>query len=205
MAAQLGFRGLGAVPPDTAVSLFTRLIHSEQTQVGVVDLNLRRWLESYPAAARLGFLDQLKEAGSSMQREGQTASAIADADTPEELRQILFDELREQVAMVMGSLAPDINPEEPFKQMGFDSLMALELRNRLEASLGILMPVTLLFAHPTMASLVPRLALLVRGDRIAEEPSPVAALEDVAELTDEQARELLQEELASLPDEWLQS
>jgi len=47
---------------------------------------------------------------------------------------------------------------KPLKSLGLDSLMALELRNRLEADLGLKLSATLVWNHPTVTALVPHLA-----------------------------------------------
>jgi mycoketide-CoA synthase len=75
------------------------------------------------------------------------------AETPEGEREALVLEfVREQTAAVLGyDSAAEIDPDRPFQELGFDSLGAVELRNRLDASTGVPVPVLALANHPTAA------------------------------------------------------
>jgi acyl carrier protein len=90
---------------------------------------------------------------------------------PESRVSVLEEFLRTEAAQVLGMAdASRIDPEFPLNELGLDSLLALELRNRLGAAMGAKQPATLLFNYPTVAALVAHFAPILVP--LASDPSP---------------------------------
>ncbi|SCG47703.1 type I polyketide synthase [Micromonospora rifamycinica] len=83
-------------------------------------------------------------------------------------QQELLGLVRTHAATVLGHSGPDrIDPDRPFQELGFTSLSAVELRNRLGAALGRQLPTTLVFDHPNPAALAAELRRSTFGEPTA--------------------------------------
>ncbi|MEV6117729.1 type I polyketide synthase [Streptomyces sp. NPDC052109] len=84
----------------------------------------------------------------------------------EERAEALLHTVRAHVAAVLGHADPDsVETDRAFKDLGFDSLAAIELRNSLSAELGQRLGATLVFDHPSPEALAGHLGTLVGGAR----------------------------------------
>jgi NAD(P)-dependent dehydrogenase (short-subunit alcohol dehydrogenase family)/acyl carrier protein len=137
------------------------------------------------------------------------------AQAPESERaELLWAHVREQVAGIAGVSPGAVGSRTAFTDLGLDSLMGLELKNKLEGVLGLTLPATLVFQCPTLEKLVPflleRLGLgagapaeapAPPAHRAPPEPEPEPA--EVEALSEEELKVQLAEKLALLEQEGL--
>ncbi|MFI7434073.1 type I polyketide synthase [Micromonospora haikouensis] len=184
---QLARRGLPAMEPELAVAALQAALDRDDTSVVVADVVWDRFAASFTALRPSPLLDEIPEA--------RPASPDTAADAGEERAQLgrrlaaltaaerdayLLDLVRAQVAAVLGHATPDAVPaDQAFQRQGFDSLTAVELRNRLTAETGLALPSTLVFDHPTPLALVAHLAAELTGTPAgAVERERVGAFDD---------------------------
>ncbi|MBW1600498.1 acyl carrier protein, partial [Streptomyces sp. JJ38] len=80
---------------------------------------------------------------------GALAQRLAEVAEPER-EQVVLELVQAQAAAILGhASAAEVDPERPFKDLGFDSVRAVEFRNRLRQVTGVQLPSTLVFDHPT--------------------------------------------------------
>ncbi|MEV7892582.1 KR domain-containing protein, partial [Streptomyces sp. NPDC088357] len=103
---------------------------------------------------------------------GERLAALGEADRD----RALLNLVRTHTATVLGHSTPDtVDDKVTFKALGFDSLAAVELRNRLSRAAGSRLPATLIFDHPTPE----RLANYLRAELVAADPAEGALTEQL--------------------------
>ncbi|MEU5589881.1 SDR family NAD(P)-dependent oxidoreductase [Streptomyces chrestomyceticus] len=100
--------------------------------------------------------------------------------SPAESREVLQDLVIGQAALVLGMAGPGaLDGNRPFRDVGFDSLTAVELRNRLSTATGLRLPATAVFDYPTPVALAEfALDELIGSGAVPADAAPPAAADD---------------------------
>jgi len=176
--------GVRPMPPSVAVAALDRTLAGGDVSVTIADVDWERFIPVFTATRACPAFDDLPEA------RPQTANADAGgsdpaggppavlqkvlAAPPAERHRVITDFVQVEVAAVLGHpSASAIDVNRGFIALGFDSLMALELRNRLVAVTGFRLPSTLTFDYPTTSALARHLLERLVGDDL--ETAPAAA------------------------------
>ncbi|SMF50539.1 Acyl transferase domain-containing protein [Streptomyces sp. Amel2xC10] len=171
--------GLVSLPPADALTALGRILDHGEPHLVVADADWPALFRRHPnplAAELPGVRGRSADTGETDVRPDRWAGLA-----PAELRRELLTVVRAQAAAVQGHAGPDaIDPTRAFRAHGFDSLMSVELRNRVSGAVGRQLPATLVYDHPTPAALADWLVTELSG-RTAESDTPAAATRAAAD------------------------
>jgi myxalamid-type polyketide synthase MxaD len=143
LAKRLALMGIKSIAPEQGVAVLARLLRQDSTQVMVAPVNWRQYRQFDLTGRESLLLSQLalEEADTARQAShpGEKRDVLL-ATEPGERHQFLQSYLSEQVARVLGLSAAKLDVEQPLSNLGLDSLMAVELKNRIAVDLGVNVP-----------------------------------------------------------------
>ncbi|MFF0739653.1 SDR family NAD(P)-dependent oxidoreductase, partial [Streptomyces sp. NPDC004111] len=157
--------GVPALDPDLALTSLRTAVEQGDTVVTVADIDWERHYTAFTATRPSPLLTDLPEVRQLVDTgagTGDEAGSDSPSGLPERLAglsgaeqdEFLLDLARKHMAVVLGHSSPEAVPaDRAFMELGFDSVMAVEFRNRLGAATGLRLPATTVFDHPTPTAL----------------------------------------------------
>jgi acyl carrier protein len=179
---RLAARGMGSLSPKQGIEILSALLGTDLAVVAAGPFDPIRWCEVYPQVATRPRFGRARTA----ERVDQDSQPVA-ADRwrqlpPTELLARLEVLVRSHLARVVSMSPEQVERDRPFRAMGLDSLMMVELRNVLGAAVGIALTTPEIFNHPTVAKLASRIAARLRPE--PEEDPVLQLLEELARTPD---------------------
>ena len=211
---RLRMKGFRLIEPKHGLRVLDTLLQGDRVQAGVMSVDWRQYSDALPSGSQSKFLTgvvsaaavgPLREQPKARQKAG-LLEQLSQAP-PNKRRPLLEAHIRDHAIRVLGfNPSFKLDPNQGLASLGMDSLMTIELKNRLQASLGKSLSSTIVFDHPTVAALAEFLErnylMVVENPVVAEKPAEPGAEAErartVAELqhmSDEDAEAILAKEL----------
>jgi NADPH:quinone reductase-like Zn-dependent oxidoreductase/acyl carrier protein len=146
--------GSEALPVDEGLAILGQLLDREVDTLVVARVDWATMARYSPTIGRLPLYRELPGIGDRDRSPRLSLAHIYAASTDRQLA-LVEDFLAAQIADVLGTEVDTLDRETPVTRMGFDSLMAIELLNRIEAALGVPFPMGAILSGPSVRELAP--------------------------------------------------
>ncbi|MFI6774047.1 SDR family NAD(P)-dependent oxidoreductase [Nocardia sp. NPDC050412] len=155
-ATELGQHGYAAFGTAEGLRCLADLIDHERTNAGVFIYDPEHWFHASPGAAESPFFADMPEraAGESDVSSNDGINSRLRTAAPDERIRLALSYLGVCMQTILGLGSVSVDSKTVLSDLGFDSLTALQLRNRLEADLQVKIPATIVWTHPSAGELV---------------------------------------------------
>jgi len=206
---QLRRHGVLPMDPELALTALVQAVSDGETVLTVTNTDWARFAPGFTASRPSPLFSSIPEAVAALSAGEDAAGAevalqeklagLSEADRS----RVLLDLVRSEAATVLGHAGVEsIHPEKAFRDQGFDSLTAVEMRDRLKAATGLPVPSALVFDYPTprlvAEHLLAGLSCAVDGSALAELARFEVSLASAAESDHDVIRERLEKVLTRL-------
>lgn len=213
---RLKTRGITPFTPEEGLAALETVLRGQSPQVIVIRADWSAYVRDVGGPRQAPLFEQVMtrtvDAPGTVPAEQKSDLAdVLQAATPAEGRRRLQSHVQQQIAAVLGLRAGfRFEPHHGLRDLGIDSLMSIELRNRLQAAFGKSLPSTLVFDYPTVDAVTDFLGRQLFGNDGAAAGRSTdpevdrrrdADLAEISQLSQEDAEALLLEELSRVNDQ----
>jgi malonyl CoA-acyl carrier protein transacylase len=152
--ARLAAQGMESIPLEPGLQILGTLLGQNRTQVGVLPVNWSKFCQQFPEGVVSPFLQSFIAIDQKPSLQQTKFLEQLETTPVNEWQTVLFAHIQTELVKLLGIDASELEPQQGFLDLGMDSLMAVELKNRLESTLSCSLPATLVFDYPTIEALV---------------------------------------------------
>lgn len=191
-------KGLGIEPihPDTLFSYFDKLFLSDTIQVTAIDIHFPKWIESNPGMEDNYFYSSILNKNENRSQLVEQPSNSNTFTNVEDARKYVKEQIKLNIASATKMHFHKIKEDDTFKSYGLDSLLALQIKNKLQKDIGVPLNVSVIWSYPTVNKLtnfiVNELKIVERHSVIQ---SPVYKNGHIARSIEEEVKSLSLDEL----------
>jgi acyl carrier protein len=178
---RLAASGVQSLSPADGAAALARVLGTGAAQICVMPVDWPAWVRNVPAIREIPLLTAFTRGGRADEGSAANAHGIVaalGAAAPADRPRVLEKHLQEQVARVLRLPAAKLDVTRPLSTMGLDSLMAVELKNRIESELQVALPLIQVVQGPSVSELAEALLAQMHGGESAAAPAasrPAAA------------------------------
>ena len=199
MSRALTYSVLDPITPDEGIEALESLVGGALARVGVGRLRLDRAIAATPEFRDLSYFEKLVsefdkafDVSSATHRSADDDAGPSDVAVPEWSQLSAEDRLSELVTKLRAILARElrmsasaVNVDQPFPELGLDSMMAMTVLRAAQKLVGIDLSANMLFNHPTISSLAAYLTELLTPQEAPQEDTSDLTLDSANGVLDE--------------------
>lgn len=138
--------GLNKITPEHGLKLFDRILNNDVSRIGAFSIDWKRFEEKVTSNQMLNYVSELLERDKSEVKNSEEATggkkkiSILDElreSSPDDHTELLTKYFRKLISGILGLKETELAPNMPLNTIGLDSLMAIELKNRVNIELGV--------------------------------------------------------------------
>jgi acyl transferase domain-containing protein/acyl carrier protein len=205
--------GIGQISIKAGLNILEQFLQCSDAQIGVLPIDWQKFLQSFSNTHIPQFFSELATTSQPTTVESKQQSQIRqqlDAASVDRRMSLLTEFLTSEIKDVLGlSVSHTLKSQKGLFEMGMDSLMAIDLKNRLQKKIEKTLPSTLIFDYPTIEDLTKYIAEKVMGwtnssiedkKQSIVNQQPQQELTDLEQLSDQEVSDLLAAEMAAIAE-----